>query len=245
MTFEDLENNFNKKAEKQIQTNFQAMNDENLASEEEKEKYEDIAEAKPVHGLLAKFQEKLLNRARRNNKSDEEFETIEISSDAVLPISSDVNEVSKEDIDKLLKTEPSKYSSKFENIDTSVEETITSYQQPGADVTMEDLNSELENVIQPRYEDVHPVTEKYARRQDVQVGYDPVNKASVNPSAPQEIHPMENPTPREAAPYSQKEIGDEVVDQYIAEHRRKRAENAQFAPESLPDYSEEDLTGPE
>jgi len=131
MTFEDLDNNFEKIAKTPIKTDVQRTTDAADAAETEKTKYEDEIGKKATIGLLALFEKNLIEKMKHKEvtgKSDEKFETIEIDSSAVIPESpSNQPEVSEEDIDSLLNKE--RYGDTFEQVDTQVEQTLTEVQR--------------------------------------------------------------------------------------------------------------------
>lgn len=131
MTFKDLDSNFEEVAKNPIQTDARRKTDASEALDQEKPRYEDGVEKTIKHGLLALFEKKLINRIKQTEEtSDEEFETIEITPDVVMPApAGPPAEVSEEDIDKLLNKGADKYGDNFETLNTSVEQTISSVQR--------------------------------------------------------------------------------------------------------------------
>ena len=181
--------------------------DDNTESQEGSDNtYEERLKNSKFPGLLGVFEERLKNR--NSESEDEDFATINLTSkDIIGPGSSatEVEKVSAEDIDGLLKTKPTRYEADFiessSKESTRVEETVVS---------------------QTRYEDAHPTTDNRANQDDVKIGYTPVNPTGINnsPHPPMETTPSTELSP---VPYSQREISDDEVIKHVMEHRKKKA----------------------
>lgn len=104
--FEDLDNNFKKNAVKPIQTDVKKMdNHDDSFSDEPKEQYEKKFESNQMSGLLSLFENKLRKRVSQteDEKSSEEFDTIDLTTTNVVVTQPSSNEVSEDDINSLLK----------------------------------------------------------------------------------------------------------------------------------------------
>lgn len=121
MSFEELDNKFEKIAQTPRKTDIKREEELNQEEVEEKVKYETKFENPGLTGLLAAFQEKLKNRDPKKAESGQ-YETIKLTSNAVIgnPTPSPQNEVSEEQIDKLLNKEQDKVSEEIE-----VEQTVS------------------------------------------------------------------------------------------------------------------------
>jgi len=116
MSFEDLDNNFDKVAQTPRKTDIKRQEEREQEQVEEKVKYETTFENPGLTGLLAAFQEKLKNRDPEKADSGE-FETVNLTSHSVInttPQAAPQNEVSEEQIDSLLKNTPSEVSKELE-----------------------------------------------------------------------------------------------------------------------------------
>ena len=186
---------------------------DNNSSKENKEpdsSYEEKLKKSKLPGLLGVFEEKLKNR-KQTESDDSTFETINFTSASSLGINTTENsmssEVSSSEIDGLLKKSPNRYESSFEKNDE--------YKK----------NAKVETEIskQVRYEDLNPVTEKYASYDDVKTGYNPVNK-SANVSTNTNM-PITNTSPIDSlnqTPYSQRQISEDEVMKHIMKHRSEK-----------------------
>jgi len=142
MSFENLDNQFEKIAQTPRKTDIKSEEDRQAAEVEDKTKYETTFESSGLTGLLAAFQEKLKNRDP-NRTEGGSFETINLTSVNVGPTTPQGTQadVSEEQIDTLLKKKPTDVS---ENIE--VEQTVSKH---------------------TRYEDTNPTTETFASRDDL------------------------------------------------------------------------------
>jgi len=173
MSFEDLDTNFDKIAKTPRQTNVQRQTAAELAAaeEEKQEFYEESFRDKQIHGLLAKFQEKLKNRSSQPSQEESnDFETIHITSNSIIPTTPEsTEEVSEEDIDNLMNPKKPKYSEGFDNIDTSVEQTISTH---------------------TRYDSIHPTIENNVKPEDLpkqQAILNDVDRPSIQRTANEQI----------------------------------------------------------
>ena len=121
MSFEELDKKFEKIAQTPRKTDIKREEELNQEEVEEKVKYETKFENPGLTGLLAAFQEKLKNRDPKKAESGQ-YETIKLTSNSVIgnPTPSPQNEVSEEQIDKLLNKEQDTVSEEIE-----VEQTVS------------------------------------------------------------------------------------------------------------------------
>ena len=121
MSFEELDNKFEKIAQTPRKTDIKKQEDLEQDQNEEKTKYETKFDNPGLTGLLAAFQEKLKNRDPEKAESGE-FETINLTSHSVVPNQPQPTEpeVSEDQIDNLLNKKPSNVSEEIE-----VEQTVS------------------------------------------------------------------------------------------------------------------------
>jgi hypothetical protein len=120
MSFEELDNKFEKIAQAPRKTDIKKQEEENEQQVEEKTKYETTFDNPGLTGLLAAFQDKLKNRDPEKAESGE-FETVNLTSHSVIPNQPQpTQEVSEEQIDNLLNQTPSNISEELE-----VEQTVS------------------------------------------------------------------------------------------------------------------------
>lgn len=120
MSFEELDNKFEKIAQTPRKTDIKKQEEENEQQIEEKTKYETTFDNPGLTGLLAAFQNKLKNRDPEKAESGE-FETVNLTSHSAIPNQPQpTQEVSEEQVDSLLKQKPSNISEELE-----VEQTVS------------------------------------------------------------------------------------------------------------------------
>ncbi len=185
--FEELDNNFKKTASKPIQTDIKKMDsvDEDLNANEPREIYEKKFDNNQMSGLLSLFENKLRSRAKQSEeeKSTEEFDTINVTEKSLVVGSSQSNEtVSEEQIDSLLNNEQSnivkitsvqqKHKSRITDSDNKSIDIITERKPYGESVDMVDPNQNIKiykenNQSQERYDKSHSVVDAHSNLQQI------------------------------------------------------------------------------
>ena len=159
MSFEELDNKFEKVAQTPRKTDIKREEERNQEEVEEKVKYETKFDNPGLTGLLAAFQEKLKNRDPDKAESGE-YETVNLTSQTVIgnPTQSPQNEVSEEQIDGLLNKKQSNVSEEIE-----VEQTVSKL----------------------RYEDGHPTIDNRPSIHDIANSSSPDSPHAPQLSTPQ------------------------------------------------------------
>ena len=184
--FEELDNNFKKTALKPIQTDVKKIDSVNEGlTDEPRENYEKKFVGNQMSGLLSLFENKLRSRAKQSEeeKSSEEFDTINLTEKSLVVGSSASNEkVSEEQINSLLKKEPNnivkitsvqeKYKSRATDSDDNAPAPITEIKPYGetADIVDPDHNIKIykqNNQTQERYDKSNQVVDAHSNLQQV------------------------------------------------------------------------------
>lgn len=159
---------------------------------QEKDKYEESFDKKPVTGLLSVFENHLRNKIRSTdeNESDDEFRTVDLTTTETTTTENVVEKVTEEEIESLIKV------TNKNNVNTETKKNITVNNQVYSQKKYSDNHDTVENIAstsdlqitpekiteasmppnQARYSDTKKTTENSASLTDVEQGLQPVNK---------------------------------------------------------------------
>jgi hypothetical protein len=168
MTFQNLDSNFEKKVKSNSQSTSETSPEESHMKKtqptKDKEKYESKMDSTLRGGLLSVFQRQL-SEVRTEKKSDDSYDTINITADDIAPTThSPKSDVSEEQIDSMLNTTSDKQTSIEEDLlNTQDIEIVTEKTQVKKQQTSEETTFNTNRV---RYDEAYPVIEQYAKPED-------------------------------------------------------------------------------
>lgn len=168
MTFQNLDSNFEKKVKSNSQSTSETSPEESHMKKtqpvKDREKYESKMDSTLRGGLLSVFQ-KQLSEVRSEKKSDDSYDTINITADDIPTTNqSPKSDVSEEQIDSMLNHPNAKKTSIEEDlVNTQDIEIVTEKTQVKKQQTSEETTFNTNRV---RYEEVNPVIEQYAKPED-------------------------------------------------------------------------------
>jgi hypothetical protein len=168
MTFQNLDSNFEKKVKSNSQSTSETSPEESHMKKtqpvKDREKYESKMDSTLRGGLLSVFQ-KQLSEVRTEKKSDDSYDTINITADDIaITNQSPKSDVSEEQIDSMLNRPNAKKTSiekdlvNTQDIEIVTEKTQVKKQQTSEETTF--------NTNRVRYEEANPVIEQYAKPED-------------------------------------------------------------------------------
>jgi hypothetical protein len=130
---------------------------------QEKDKYEESFDKKPVSGLLSVFENHLRNKIKstEETESDTEFRTVDLTTTEATTTENPVEKVTEEEIESLIKVTDKR------TINTETKKNIT-------------IDNEVYS--QKKYSDIHDTVENIATTSDLQINPEKITEASMPPT---------------------------------------------------------------
>tara|TARA_B100002019_G_scaffold167189_1_gene144558 strand:+ start:2076 stop:2825 length:750 start_codon:yes stop_codon:yes gene_type:complete len=232
--FEDLDNNFKKNASKPIQTDVKKMDSvEKELSEEPKEHYEKTFDNNNMTGLLSLFENKLRSKLEKQEKQDEQetsdtdFDTINVTQkNLVIKTSDSKREVSENEISDLLAS--SKKESLIKVVSSSEKnqknKETTNITNSFSELPTPAMYEDSANTVDPNhnikvFKDNNQPSVRY---EETQNAVDPSsNLQNINYSGATGL------SQSIGQGYDSQRISDEEIAMHLAEHNRKKEEEAE------------------
>ena len=223
MTFENLDSNFDKVATGEYNKNKKSQQQPKPQEKKEEDKYEAKFEKNKYDGLLTIFQQKLEATRKSGETNEDEFETINVTSQDISSTQPSPEKVSSEEIDDLLNRPPPPAVTTEQDIKQENKNPITDAVGKSEDIVV--INSEVKQrentksdptdmykslkVVPKRYDEDHQIIDKKAHLSD---GF---SQQAISRAA------------RGESPNGLPQNDKEVDGDYIAEQLRLHRENKQ------------------